>query len=58
MRNTLRGDETMSEALARVGRALDRWAAEQRLREWAKNIAADPPARDNRPILERSTRKR
>jgi hypothetical protein len=48
----------MSEALARVGAALDKWAAEQRLREWAKNIAANPSDRDNRPILERSTRKR
>jgi hypothetical protein len=48
----------MSEALARVGAALDRWAAEQRLREWARNIAANPPARDNRPILERDTKNR
>jgi hypothetical protein len=48
----------MSEALARVGAALDRWAAEQRLREWAKNIAAGPSDPDNRPILGRDTKKR
>ena len=58
MRNTSRDDETMSEALARVGAALDRWAAEQRLREWAKNIAAGPSDPDNRPILGRDTKKR
>jgi hypothetical protein len=39
MRKTL-PDETIREALDRVGAALDKWGAEQRLRKWARNIAA------------------
>jgi hypothetical protein len=43
----------MSEALARVGAALDKWAAEQRLRSWARSLAAaeDSPDRVTGPLL-------
>ena len=45
-------DETMSEALARVGAALDKWAAEQRLRSWARSLAGeDSPERVTGPLL-------
>jgi hypothetical protein len=52
MRKTL-PDETMREALDRVGAALDKWGAEQRLRKWAKNLAdgADYPSEVTRPLL-------
>jgi len=53
MRRTL-PDETMREALDRVGAALDKWGAEQRLRKWAKNLANgadDPSDQATRPLL-------
>jgi hypothetical protein len=36
----------MAEALARVGAAIDKWGAEQRLREWARDL--NPPDHGSR----------
>ena len=59
MRKTL-PDETMREALDRVGAALDKWGAEQRLRKCAKGLAdgEDPPDQATRPLLGRSAENR
>jgi hypothetical protein len=60
MRNTSRReDETMSEALARVGAAIDKWGAEQRLRKWAKDLAGGEPSDQvTGPLLGRSAENR
>jgi hypothetical protein len=51
----------MGEALARVGAAIDKWAAEQRLRKWAKSLADDansPPDQVKGDLLGRSAKTR
>ena len=58
MRNTSRDDETMGEALARVGAAIDKWGAEQRLRKWAKNIADGAADQVKGDLLGRSAENR
>jgi hypothetical protein len=59
MRKTL-PDETMREALDRVGAALDRWGAEQRLRKWARGLADGENSLDQatRPLLGRGAENR
>jgi hypothetical protein len=51
----------MREALDRVGAALDRWGAEQRLRKWALAIGeveTSIPDQATRPLLGRSAENR
>jgi len=49
----------MREALDRVGAALDKWGAEQRLRKWALAIGEfEAPDQATRPLLGRSAENR
>jgi hypothetical protein len=49
----------MSEVLARVGAAIDKWGAEQRLRKWARDLAGGEPSDQvTGPLLGRSAENR
>jgi len=43
--------ETMRTRLARLGAALDKWSAEQRLRKWAGNLADGTPSDQVNPTV-------